>query len=102
MTYYRPQPKKKPVRLKGKAYTRLRWDAFDRAGGFCEVILPDGKPCNVWAPFRQGGVILGELSHIVHRSRGGSDTLDNVLWSCMKCHRQKHGPQWSKGKNEVS
>ena len=90
MTAFNPDPKKKRIELKGAAYTRLRWDAFNRAGGICEY-------CRGWAPFRQDGVLSGELSHDpVGRGAGGDDHLDNVKWACFYCHRKKHGPRWSK------
>jgi 5-methylcytosine-specific restriction endonuclease McrA len=29
--------------------------------------------------------------HIVLRSRGGKDNLDNLLWVCGSCHSEFHG-----------
>ena len=73
---------------------RLRREAFRRAGGRCEIET-DGKRCNVYAAW--DGMNRGELWHKVHRGMGGSDELDNVLWSCRACHKKRHpGPQWSK------
>lgn len=86
------------VVLRGQDKTILRRKAYARAGGRCELDKPDGKPCNRFAPW--DGIGHGELVHMVASGRGGSDSLDNVEWSCGQpdsCHRKRDhpGPQWS-------
>lgn len=76
-------PKNKPVRLKGKAMEALRRERFYISGGWCEICG------NVWAPWHEG-----ELSHVIHRGMGGKngpgDVIENVRWSCKKCHVKRH------------
>ena len=73
---------------------KLRLAVFHRAGGRCEAIREDGQRCNKFAKW--DGFGHGELSHEVHRGRGGSDVESNCFWSCPPCHRRRHpGPQWS-------
>lgn len=89
-----PNPKHKPIRLKGKAYTKFRKAVHDRALGRCES-------CGCYAPLLVDGCFdvftCGHVSHIVGRGAGGSDTLDNAKWECHDCHiLGKHGPQWQK------
>lgn len=84
------RPKKKPIRLKGAAYTKFRKQVHDRAKGVCEV-------CGMAAPLV--GFNCGTVSHIKSRGSGGGDTLDNVRWEHWDmCHSKKHGPRWSKKK----
>ena len=86
-----PKPKTKPIRLKGDAYHRLRWDAFFRAAGCCEMI-ENGRRCGRWAPFDSPDQVNGEVSHYPKsRGAGAGDTLDDVLWSCLWCHKKHHG-----------
>ncbi len=54
------------------------------AGGICQL-------CDREAPFldKQGKPFL-EVHHIHYLSRGGSDTIDNVVALCPNCHRKIH------------
>ena len=86
------------VVLRGADKTQLRRDAYERAGGRCELVKSDGKRCNRFAPW--DGIGHGELVHIVASGRGGSDSLDNCEWSCGlpdSCHRKRDHPgtQWT-------
>lgn len=88
-----PDPKPHTIRLKGKAYEKFRLEVWKRAGGRCEI-------CGAWSPLRDRDGVFdvftsGHISHIKSRGSGGSDTLDNVKWSCFKCHSKHHGPKWS-------
>lgn len=86
-----PNPKNKPIRLKGKKYTEFRKDLADRAGEQCET-------CGIPVPRLFNGYFhaywCGHVSHIKSRGAGGSDTMDNVKWECFECHSAKHGPEW--------
>jgi 5-methylcytosine-specific restriction endonuclease McrA len=99
--WIRPKPREKKVlwrtgQVKEDAAGMkvLRRFVFKRAGGKCEVIK-HGKRCGRYAPW--DGYRHGELSHIVSRKRGGSDTPANTEWACFECHRtvRHKGPQWS-------
>jgi predicted HNH restriction endonuclease len=54
------------------------------AGGVCQL-------CENEAPFldKQGNPFL-EVHHIKYLSKGGSDTIDNVVALCPNCHRKIH------------
>jgi len=84
-----PCPKEKTIRLKGKAYSKLREEAYNRAGECCE-------DCGRWLPLTGDTVFnIAHLSHIKSRGAGGSDTLDNVKIKCFECHiMDEHGPKW--------
>jgi len=60
-----PQPKRKPIRLKGRALRRIYEAVYDRDGGCC-------VKCGAWIP---RGTIP---HHIIHKSQGGEDTMDNL------------------------
>jgi hypothetical protein len=70
------------VRLRGPEITKLREEAWQRSGGFCERKLPG---CQGYTPW-----LHGHLSHIISRGAGGPDTLQNSLWSCASCHAKSH------------
>jgi len=49
---------------------------------YCEEAAPDGEP-----------------DHILPLERGGRDSLDNLVWACKRCNREKQGRtlrQWIK------
>lgn len=81
-----PQPKKKPIRLRGKEYQEFRKEVHDREHGICAV-------CGLPAPL--DGFNPGTVFHRKSRGSGGEDSHDNCDWVCLKCHIRKHGPQWS-------
>ena len=76
-------PKKKAIRLKGKAYTLFRKAVYERARGMCDE-------CGLPAPLLDDGrfnvFTCGHVAHIRSRGAGGGDTLDNVKWKCWECH----------------
>ena len=72
----------------------LRSEAFARSQGICECgreickARPDRLRRVTWAD--------GMLHHVVARSRGGSDVLENVQFVTWRCHREIHGDvEWS-------
>jgi len=89
-------PKNKPIRLRGRAKTRFRYEVAIRANMTCEV-------CKRHAPLLINGKFnqwCGQVAHIKGYGAGGGDTMDNVKWKCCYCHLEaEHGPQWST-KNE--
>jgi 5-methylcytosine-specific restriction endonuclease McrA len=89
--------KKKPIRLKGKAYSEFRKQVFDRAEGLCEDC---GRWVPLYTPLEHGFNVLacGHVAHIKSHGAGGGDTLDNVRWLCYECHILKeHGLKFSGG-----
>lgn len=66
-----------PIRLKGKAKIALYRAVYDRDGGFCQK-------CGQWI---EPGVIP---HHIIFKSQGGSDTMENLEMLCQNCHYKIH------------
>lgn len=81
------------IREDSAGMARLRSEAYERSQGKCECVLADPKRiCE-----RRATWIDGHMHHIVHRSQGGSDVLENVAFINRLCHAEIHGePQWSK------
>lgn len=87
------------VVLYGQDKTNLRRDVYVRCGGYCEAVNKRGKQCGKYAPWDGPG--HGELAHVPHKGRGGSDTLEGVFWKCRACHKLDHpGLQWSSSAND--
>lgn len=59
-----------------------KWRRFvsDRARGCCEYCLSQAKYAP--DPF--------SIEHIIPRSKGGTDDLDNLAWACMGCNGMKY------------
>ena len=76
---FNPQPKKKPVRLEGQAYKNLQFDVMLRDNWTCQIC----KEHTEYPPH-----------HIIYRSQGGSDTMENMVCLCgpleNNCHRLVH------------
>lgn len=88
------------VREDQAGMARLRSDAYERSQGICEC----GRPECLCRPSRLRRVnwVDGHLHHVLPRSRGGSDTLENVQFITSQCHREITGePQWSFRKMET-
>jgi len=89
-------PKIKPIRLKGKDYTRFRQEVGRAANWTCQT-------CKAHAPAKVLGVFnlfyCGHVHHVKSRGVGGEDVLsEDVVWLCYNCHLKTHGPKWSKNK----
>jgi len=90
-----PQPKEKPILLKGKAKQLFRQAVAKRSHGRCDI-------CHLHTPLQDWGTEFnwyrhGHVAHIKGYGAGGGDTMDNVRWLCPRCHLDvEHGPQWSK------
>ena len=70
-------PKTKAIRLKGKKLHALYRECYERDNGLCK--------CGKWV---EPGTIP---HHIIFRSQGGGDVLDNLILLCLKCHNKEHG-----------
>lgn len=81
---WRPQVK----RATPSEMHELRSQAFARSGGKCECKPSCTKAVNWFS---------GDLHHVIRRGKGGSDTLDNLIFVHRDHHRNIHGKlQWSK------
>lgn len=68
--------KEKPIRLKGSKYQSLQ----------IYVLLRDNYTCQSCGVFTQN-----DPHHIIFRSQGGSDTEENLITLCVRCHAKAHG-----------
>lgn len=71
-----PDPKPKRIRLKGKALHDLYNAVWVRDKGLCN--------CGKWV--EQGT----PPHHVIPRSKGGADTMDNLVTICNECHYRIH------------
>lgn len=99
-----PKPGKRkrstrPGRLTGEALEKLRRDCFDRDGYSCQHWIQEeqtdgrffSRKCRTAVIWESGYPNSGHMAHIIPRSLGGPDTLDNVVTKCADCHlRREH------------
>ena len=62
-------------RLTAGAYARLRRHVVERDGGRCVLCLQNGT----------------DVHHVIYRSQGGTDSLNNLVLLCRHCHERAHG-----------
>lgn len=62
-------------RQKNKEYARMRKLAYERDDGMCVLC----------------GALATETHHIIFRSHGGTNELENLACLCRKCHEIAHG-----------
>ena len=67
----------KPIRLKGKKLRDLHAAAYERDGGLC-------VECGKWVEPDT------PAHHIIKKSHGGEDTLENLQMLCMEHHSKHH------------
>jgi len=73
------------VRLDAKGMEELRIECYLRSEGQCENTAKDGFRCRNRVTWK-----TGEMHHVIHRSRSGSDELSNVAMLCRECHTLHH------------
>lgn len=72
-------PKRKPLRLKGKALRDLYQSVRDRDNNSCRC------------PFCEGNSPIDSAPHhIIYKSQGGPDEAWNLITLCMSCHDKIH------------
>jgi hypothetical protein len=82
------------IREDADGMRELRVAACARAAGKCQCGQLETPP--IICPKRVTWYD-GELHHVLSRARGGSDTLDNVIYVNPLCHRRITGePTWSR------
>ena len=84
----KPYPKNKPYRINRKTsagkqeYKALLGAIWGRDRGICQICYRD--------------TIVPHYHHVIFRSQGGGDTIDNMLILCNQCHHIiHHGPRHS-------
>jgi 5-methylcytosine-specific restriction endonuclease McrA len=70
-----PQPKRKRIKLSYKKYKELEIKVLERDNCTCQECF-----CYTEAP----------PHHIIFRSQGGDDTMENLQTLCVSCHERKH------------
>lgn len=72
------------VRLDAEGMLTLRWNVFLRSERQCECEV-NGKRCR-----NRFGFYDFQMHHVIHRSRGGSDSEENCIAACDICHMLHH------------
>lgn len=100
-----PKPGKRkrsvrPERLTGAALEKLRRDCFERDSYRCQHVIR--TPICDLKGYTTGMSMLdkcanfvswesGHMAHIIARSLGGADSLENIITKCADCHlRREH------------
>ena len=73
--HHNPMPKTKQITLTGKAKKKLQHAVLERDNFRCQEC------------FRY---TLAPPHHVIFRSHGGSDTMENMITLCIGCHDEKH------------
>lgn len=74
------------VILNARGMFLLRTDAFVRSEGTCECHRYKRRGCRKAVDW-----VNGHLHHLIFKSHGGSDTLENVAFVRQECHDKVHG-----------
>lgn len=70
--------KHKAIRLKGAALAALNQQVYERDQHCC-------VNCKRWVEDGH------KFHHVIYKSQGGGDTLDNAVLLCYDCHQKVHG-----------
>ncbi len=104
-----PKPPKRPRstrpgRLKGAELEELRLACFERDKYQCQHVLesfeyaPWIKQCDKPVIWERGYSNSGHMAHIIPRSLGGPDHIDNVILKCSDCHIRLEHSMGQKGR----
>jgi len=74
--------KKQKIRLKGKKLSTLIKAVLERDGHTCQDKNRETCP---------GTYPLDSPHHIIFKSQGGEDTMENLVTLCGHCHGLRHG-----------
>ena len=76
-----PQPKNKQIKLTNKQYKLLKEKVSKRDKNICQLCYKYTK---------------ASPHHVIFRSQGGSDVIENLITLCHKCHTELHSGKQSK------
>ena len=65
----------------------LRLSRYKWKKRVAEVMERDGHKCRMCGTSRG----LADVHHIIKRSQGGTDEMDNLILLCRNCHNKQHG-----------
>ena len=93
--------KMKNPNIKGKSYQQGDLYGYQTVKQF--VLARDNYTCQVCK--KKGGKL--KIHHIIYRSLGGTNTVDNLITVCSKCHTTKNHQsgilaKWCKNKKKVN
>lgn len=78
--------------LTGKAKAKIRKQLADKHGWNCHycgaMLTPDGKE-NDFSYCEANGYFYPQLDHKLPKTRGGDNSVDNLVLSCRICNREK-------------
>ena len=77
------------VRLTGEELRCLRLERWALSKGKCA----DCGEGTFYYPRFVGDPLAYDMAHIQSRGAGGSDTLENTLVKCHRCHMKEHSGQ---------
>jgi 5-methylcytosine-specific restriction endonuclease McrA len=85
----------KPVSRYESKKARKTAEEAERRRVYAAVDKRDGRICRICRkhadPHALGLLDRAEHHHIIHRSKGGDDTTDNLILICRGCHQDIHG-----------
>jgi len=82
----RAAAKNKAVKASHAAWAKVSKAVKARHGGRCRI-------CRCRTTVAGSGANpnhFGSAHHIVYRSAGGADDLQNLIWLCAECHQKEH------------
>jgi 5-methylcytosine-specific restriction endonuclease McrA len=74
----------------------IRQAVFERDQGICRYCGCEPRPYEQCFGWKRTRKMSGwEVDHVVPKSRGGSDELENLVLACAWCNRRKHANEWT-------
>lgn len=67
-------------------FKRLRLSPYKWKKRVAQVMERDGHKCRMCGTSRG----LADVHHIIKRSQGGGDDMDNLITLCRRCHNKQH------------
>ena len=74
-----------------KKHTRIYLKHFKYITGFYDATFDCFVPCE------HCGKKAADIHHIIYRSQGGKDEIENLIALCRKCHDMAHNNELTKG-----
>jgi len=76
---------KRPEPMPREDWLKLKQAVHERDHYRCRALLPNGRPCMKGPPD-----IQIQCAHVIPRSKGGPDTVNNCITKCLDCHAREH------------
>lgn len=84
-------PEEQDAPLKGRTVSGFAYERRDKIRE-CALVRANGKCewCSQFGFLREDGTIYLETHHVIPRSEGGADSVNNVVALCPNHHREAH------------